>query len=228
MIIAIDGPSGAGKSTLGKMLASKLGLLYLDTGAMYRAATLVITNQKIKIEERELLTEALRKANVSLAGEPANLRVTVNNIDVTNEIRTPEISQLASIISAISEVRQVLVERQRELANENRNGCVLDGRDIGTVVFPNADVKFFLTANATARAKRRFDEDLRSGNATNLANTLAEINERDKRDVSREDSPLSIASDGIVVDTSELNLYEAFDKMYRIVEEKLNKKTQNI
>ncbi len=228
MIIAIDGPSGAGKSTLGKMLARKMKLLYLDTGAMYRAATLVLSTNNIQLNERELLTESVRNANVSLSGEPENLRVSINEIDVTDEIRTPEISQMASIISAIPEVRRVLVERQRELANQNLKGCVLDGRDIGTVVFPHADVKFFLTADATARAKRRFDEDLRRGNATNLENTLAEINERDKRDVSREDSPLSIATDAIVVDTSELDLHQAFDRMCKIIEEKSNKITQNI
>ena len=220
MIIAIDGPSGAGKSTLGKMLASKMKLLYLDTGAMYRAATLVLSTNNIQLDERELLTESVRNANVSLSGEPENLRVSINEIDVTDKIRTPEISQMASIISAIPEVRRVLVERQRELANQNLKGCVLDGRDIGTVVFPHADVKFFLTADATARAKRRFDEDLRRGNATNIENTLAEINERDKRDVSREDSPLSIAADAIVVDTSELDLNQAFERMCKIIDEK--------
>lgn len=220
MIIAIDGPSGAGKSTLGKMLASKMKLLYLDTGAMYRAATLVLSTNNIQLDERELLTESVRNANVSLSGEPENLRVSINEIDVTDEIRTPEISQMASIISAIPEVRRVLVDRQRELANQNLKGCVLDGRDIGTVVFPHADVKFFLTADATARAKRRFDEDLRRGNATNIENTLAEINERDKRDASREDSPLSIAADAIVVDTSELDLQQAFERMCKIIEDK--------
>ncbi len=220
MIIAIDGPSGAGKSTLGKMLASKMKLLYLDTGAMYRAATLVLSTNNIQLDERELLTESVRNANVNLSGEPGNLRVSINEIDVTDEIRTPEISQMASIISAIPEVRRVLVERQRELANQNLKGCVLDGRDIGTVVFPHADVKFFLTADATARAKRRFDEDLRRGNGTNIENTLAEINERDKRDASREDSPLSIAADAIVVDTSELDLQQAFERMCKIIEEK--------
>jgi cytidylate kinase len=228
MIIAIDGPSGAGKSTLGKMLASKLGLLYLDTGAMYRAATLVVSQNSLDIKEAEMVANALRNANVSLAGDPDNLRVSINETDVTEEIRTPQISQMASIVSAISEVRKVLVERQRELASENARGCVLDGRDIGTVVFPNADVKFYLTADSESRAKRRFDEDSIRGRATNLENTLAEIDQRDKRDVTREDSPLSIANDAIVIDTTDLDLHEAFNKMCEIVEEKSKKTTQNI
>ncbi len=203
MIIAIDGPSGAGKSTLGKMLALELGLLYLNTGAMYRAAALVITEGKISTDSPSSCADAVRKANITLTGSADNLRVFLNKKDVTDDIRTPEISQLASIYSAIPEIRRVLVDRQRELAEESNLGCVLDGRDIGTVVFPNADIKFFLTANTEARARRRFIEDTAKGLKVSYEETLADIIERDTRDTTRLDSPLKKANDAIEIDTSE-------------------------
>lgn len=212
MIIAIDGPSGAGKSTLGKMLAKNLGLLYLDTGAMYRAVGLAVTESGTSLEDAGKIIEIAQKAQIELVGEPENLQIFLNGANVSARIRTTEVGQAASIVSTISAVRKLLVRRQQELGKRG-TGCVLDGRDIGTVVFPNADVKFFLTAKPEARARRRYEEDRRRGRSATYEETLSEINLRDERDVSREDSPLAIAEDAIVIDTSELDLREAFELM---------------
>jgi len=213
MIIAIDGPSGAGKSTLGKMLAKNLNLLYLDTGAMYRAVGLAVLESGTSFENRDKVIEIARHSKIELVGEPENLRVFLNGRNVSFEVRTAQVGQSASIVSTISQVRRFLVEHQRTLGENAARGCVLDGRDIGTIVFPNADVKFFLTAKPEARAQRRYREDIERGQTATYEATLAEINLRDERDVSREDSPLSIAEDAIVIDTSELDLREAFELM---------------
>jgi CMP/dCMP kinase len=219
MIIAIDGPSGAGKSTLGKMLAKKLNLLYLDTGAMYRAVGLAVLERKISFAEAAEVAEIAENAKIELVGEPESLRIYLDGRDVTKEIRTNEVGQAASIVSTIPEVRKILVEHQREIGRNAPHGCVLDGRDIGTIVFPQADVKFFLTAKPEARARRRFEEDLQRGLDVTYERTFAEISERDRRDVSRADSPLSIAEDALVIDTSELNLTEVFEQMTEIIRE---------
>jgi cytidylate kinase len=213
MIIAIDGPSGAGKSTLGKMLAKKLNLLYLDTGAMYRAVALAVFQAGETIENEKKAAEIAKHSKIELVGEPDSPQIKLNGQDVSDKIRTNEIGQMASVVSSVSEVRKILVEHQRTLGETAPNGCVLDGRDIGTVVFPNADLKFFLTAKPEARARRRYEEDAQRGQISTYEETLAEINRRDERDISREDSPLSIAEDAIVIDTSELNLREVYEQM---------------
>lgn len=219
MIIAIDGPSGAGKSTLGKMLAKKLGLLYLDTGAMYRAVALAATRDERSINDPARAAEIARAANIELKGEPDSLRVILDGEDVTETIRTLQIAQAASVVSTNSDVRKIMVELQRRLGEQSPKGCVLEGRDIGSVVFPNADIKFFLTAKPEARARRRFQEDKSKGRNSTYEQTLAEINERDERDVSRSDSPLTIAEDAVVIDTSELDLTEVFEQMITKVTE---------
>lgn len=220
MIIAIDGPSGAGKSTLGKMLAKKLNLLYLDTGAMYRAVGLAVLKKNVRFDDKDRITEIARNAKIELVGEPENLQVLLNGQDISAEIRTNQVGQAASIVSGISEVRKILVEHQRTLGKNAENGAVLDGRDIGTVVFPNADVKFFLTAKPEARAERRFSEEIEKGFDSTYEQTLTEINLRDERDVSREDSPLMIAENAIVIDTSELDLAEVFEQILSVIREK--------
>ena len=220
MIIAIDGPSGAGKSTLGKMLAKKLGLLYLDTGAMYRAVALAAIRNGIELGDEVKVAEAAGNAEIELKGEADLLRIFLNGDDVSEEIRTLEIAQAASVVSTISKVRKTMVDLQRKLGEQDPVGCVLEGRDIGSVVFPNADIKFFLTARPEARARRRFEEDKAKGRISTFEQTLAEINERDERDVARVDSPLTIAEDAIVIDTSEMDLGEVFDQIVAKVSER--------
>jgi cytidylate kinase len=218
MIIAIDGPSGAGKSTLGRMLAKKLGLLYLDTGAMYRAVALSVLRRKVGFSETDRIADIAENAKIDLVGEPDSMSVFLDGDDVTAEIRTLGVAQAASVVSTISEVRRVMVDHQRQIGESAPKGCVLEGRDIGSVVFPNADVKFFLTAKPEARARRRYEEDKAKGRVSTYEQTLAEINERDQRDVSRKDSPLTIADDAVVIDTSELDLTEVFEQMLSAIE----------
>src|SRR4051812_4651598 len=222
MIIAIDGPSGAGKSTLGKMLAKQLGLLYLDTGAMYRAVAVSALHGGTSFEDQDGLTHVADEAKIELVGEPDSLHVILDGKDITAEIRTLEVAQAASIVSTISGVRRVMVDHQREIGLSAPSGCVLEGRDIGSVVFPNADLKFFLTAKPEARARRRFEEDKAKGLISTYEDTLDQINQRDERDVSGTDSPLVIADDAIVIDTSELDLSEVFEQMIAVVREKRN------
>jgi cytidylate kinase len=220
MIIAIDGPSGAGKSTLGKMLAKKLNLLYLDTGAMYRAVALAVTRAGVPFRDIDRIADIAENSEIDLVGEPDAMKVMLDGEDVSVDIRTLDAAQSASVVSTISEVRRIMVEHQRIIGNSAPNGCVLEGRDIGSVVFPHADIKFFLTAKPEARARRRHTEDQAKGRISTYEQTLAEINERDERDVSREDSPLTIADDAVVIDTSELDLYEVFEQMIAKVSEK--------
>jgi len=219
MIIAIDGPSGAGKSTLGKMLAKKLNLLYLDTGAMYRAVALAVTRAGVPYRDIDRIADIAESSEIDLVGEPDAMKVMLDGEDVSVDIRTLDAAQAASVVSTISEVRRIMVEHQRAIGEAARNGCVLEGRDIGSIVFPNADIKFFLTAKPEARARRRHTEDQLKGRVSTYEQTLAEINERDERDVSREDSPLTISDDAIVIDTSELDLTEVFDQMLAKINE---------
>jgi cytidylate kinase len=220
MIIAIDGPSGAGKSTLGKMLARELGLLYLDTGAMYRAVALAVLQRGVSLDDTAKIAEIARHAVVELSGDVDSLKIALNGKDVSHEIRTLEVAQAASVVSTISDVRRVMVEHQRQIGLSAPNGCVLEGRDIGSVVFPSADFKFFLTAKPEARARRRYEEDRSKGRVSTYEQTLAEINERDQRDVSRADSPLTIAEGAVVIDTSELDLTEVFEQMISRIRER--------
>lgn len=217
MIVAIDGPSGAGKSTLGKMLAKKFNLLYLDTGAMYRAVALAAMRKNVIWEDRETIARIAADAKIELVGEPDDLKIFLDGEDVTTDIRTLDVAQAASIVSTVSEVRRVMVAHQREIGNSAPNGCVLEGRDIGSVVFPHADVKFFLTAKPDARARRRFEEDKAKGRLSTYEQTLDEINQRDARDVSRADSPLTFGDDANVIDTSEMDLTEVFERMVSVI-----------
>jgi len=219
MIIAIDGPSGAGKSTLGKKLAKALGLLYLDTGAMYRAVALYALRNSIPLDDANAMEEAAGDSDVRLGGDPENQSVSINGEDVTESIRTPQVGQAASVISTISGVRRALVERQRILGGTAEHGAVLDGRDIGTVVFPEADYKFFLTAKPEARARRRFEEDKARGADGTYEETLREIGRRDERDATRDDSPLRIAADAYVIDTSEMEIEDVLEAMRSLIDQ---------
>jgi len=217
MIIAIDGPSGAGKSTLGRMLARELGLLYIDTGSMYRAVALAVMESSVSASDDVAVGSLASRIDIDLQGDPESLRVTLGGHNVTEEIRSDDVTHMASVISAIPEVRRAMVERQREMG---RRGAVLNGRDIGTVVFPDADVKFFLTAIPEERAQRRFAEEREQYPQAKLAETLADMTERDRRDTTRADSPLKIADDAVVVDSTGLSIQEVFERMMAVVRER--------
>jgi cytidylate kinase len=216
MIIAIDGPSGAGKSTIGRMLARELNLLYVDTGAMYRAAALAVIESGVSTMDKTATAEVVARADINLEGDPDSLQVMLNGRDVSSEIRTEEVSHSSSVISTIPEVRRTLVNRQREMGTRS-GGVVLEGRDAGTVIFPQADVKFFLTAAPEARAERRYEEDRLKERNTTFEDTLAAINARDHRDSTRADSPLAAASDAVVIDATELSIDEVFQQVLEII-----------
>jgi cytidylate kinase len=220
MIIAIDGPSGAGKSTLGRMIARSLNLLYIDTGAMYRAAALALIESGVSTADNAAVAHVVARADINLEGDPDSLQVRLNGRDVSQEIRTEEVSHTSSVISTIPEVRRTLVNRQREIGMHSDGGVVLDGRDIGTVVFPQADIKFFLTAAPEARARRRYEEDRLKERGATFEDTLADINTRDRRDSTRDDSPLRIADDAIVIDSTELSIDEVFELMMSEIKER--------
>jgi cytidylate kinase len=219
MIIAIDGPSGAGKSTIGRMLARTLNLLYIDTGAMYRAAALAVIESGVSTMDKTATAEVVSRADINLEGDPDSLQVMLNGRDVSSEIRTEEISHSSSVISTIPEVRSTLVNRQRKLGTRS-GGVVLEGRDAGTVIFPEADIKFFLTAAPEARAERRYEEDRLKERGATFEDTLADINARDRRDSTRADSPLTIADDAIVIDATELSIEEVFERMLEVIRER--------
>lgn len=214
LIIAIDGPSGAGKSTLGRMLARALKLLYIDTGSMYRAVALAVMESGLNGRDDVAVGSLAARVNIDLEGDPESLRVTLEGRDVSDEIRSEDVTEMSSIVSTIPEVRRAMVARQREMG---RRGAVLNGRDIGTVVFPDADVKFFLTAQAEERATRRFEEDRAQDPKVDFAETFADMTERDRRDSTRADSPLKSAADAIIVDSTGLSIEEVFQQMMTAV-----------
>jgi len=211
MIIAIDGPSGSGKSTLGRLLARACRLLYIDTGSMYRAVALAVIDAQVDPRDTEAVINLAKEIEIDLEGDPDSLCVLLNGRDVTEQIRTEAVTEMASIVSTIPGVRRAMVARQRAIG---KRGAVLNGRDIGTVVFPDADIKFFLTAAAEERAERRYKEDQVSKTSmASLAETLADMTERDRRDSTRADSPLRVADDAIVIDSTGKNIDETFAEM---------------
>ena len=217
LIIAIDGPSGSGKSTLGRMLARELGLLYIDTGSMYRAVALAVIESTIQETDDVAIGVLAERSDIDLAGDPDSIRVKLNNRDVSDRIRDEDVTHISSIVSTIPAVRRAMVMRQRVLGER---GAVMNGRDIGTVVFPNADVKFFLDAAIEERAERRLAEEREHNPAATYEQTLADITERDRRDTTRLDSPLVAAEDAIMVDSSGMSIDDVFQKMMLIVKER--------
>lgn len=217
LIIAIDGPSGAGKSTLGRMLARALSLLYIDTGSMYRAIALAVMESGMNGKDDVAVGALAARVAIDLEGDPESLKVTLDGRDVTDQIRSEAVTEMSSIISTIPEVRRAMVARQRELG---QRGAVLNGRDIGTVVFPDADLKFFLTALPHERAERRFQEERVQHPNADFAETFADMTERDRRDSTRADSPLKSAGDAILVDSTGLSIREVFEKMMTAIEAK--------
>lgn len=220
--IAIDGPSGAGKSTLAKKLAEALGFLYVDTGAIYRTVGLYVFRSGTRPDDAEKVTALLPRISIDLRyGGDGLQHMYLNGEDVTGDIRRNEISKYASGVSAIPAVRAFLLEMQRQLARTNN--VIMDGRDIGTVVLPDADVKIFLTATSEARAARRWKELEERGSPTDYATVLRELIQRDKNDSSRASAPLKAASDAVLVDTTGFTLRESFEVLLKTIREQLEK-----
>lgn len=214
--IAIDGPAGAGKSTIAKMVSAEMGYIYVDTGALYRTVALYITEKGIADEKIE---ESLGGADASLKFIDGVQRVFLGDRDVSDLIRTPEISMAASRTSAIPAVRAYLFELQKKIARENN--VIMDGRDIGTVVLPDADVKIFLTASAEERANRRFKELSEKPDCPAYEEILRDIIQRDYQDMNRETAPLKQAEDAVLVDTTELTLEQSAQRIAEIIREKI-------
>ena len=216
--IAIDGPAGAGKSTIAKKVAKKLGFIYVDTGAMYRAMALYLIRSGVDASESDKISATCKSAEITIKHENGEQVVYLGSENVNGFIRTEEVGNMASASSVNGDVRKKLVELQQEMAKTT--DVVMDGRDIGTVVLPGADLKVYLTASTKVRAKRRFDELTAKGEKCDLAAIEKDIEERDYRDMHRDISPLKQADDAILVDSSDLSIDEVADKILSLFKEK--------
>ena len=214
--IAIDGPSGAGKSTVARRIAQRLGYLHIDTGAMYRAVGLKVTQERLGWDQADAIVEAARRARIELRTTPRGLRVCLDGVDVSEKIRTEAAGQAASRVSSIPGVRKILVQAQQDLGR--RGGVVMEGRDIGTKVFPEAELKIFLDASELTRARRRFAQNQHKRGSLNLEGILEEIGQRDRRDRERADSPLVQARDAVYLDTSTQTVDEVVEKILRLIQ----------
>ena len=212
--IAIDGPAGAGKSTIAKRVAEKLGLIYVDTGAMFRAIALYMTGKCVKSNEIDKVKEELNNICLDIVYENGEQQIILNDENVSRLIRNPEISKAASSFAQVPEVRERLLILQRELAD--KRPVVMDGRDIGTKVLPSASVKIFLTADVKVRAERRYKELTEKGEKVNLEDIMSDIKSRDEQDMNRKVSPLVQADDAVLVDTSSLSVDEVVDAIIKI------------
>ncbi len=218
LTIAIDGPSGAGKSTVARSLARRLGYVYIDTGAMYRSLAFRAKEGGISPEDELALNPLALSIRIQFVTEGEQTRVFCEGEDISEAIRTPEISRLASSISKQKSVREALVHRQREMGKEG--GVVLEGRDIGTVVFPDADVKFYLDAESDERIRRRYDELVEKGVNVDLKETQEELLQRDHNDMHRTHSPLKRATDAVVIDSTHRSVEEVVEEMVRVIKER--------
>lgn len=218
--VAIDGPSGAGKSTMARAAAEHFGFIYVDTGAIYRTLGHAAIEKQILLQDENEINALLASVSINIAyGSDGVQKMILNGTDVSDKIRTPEVSLAASKISAYPSVRLFLLDMQRDMAKEN--SVVMDGRDIGTVVLPNADIKIFLTASPEVRASRRYAELLAKGTDISYERVLAEIIERDSNDSSRKTAPLKMASGAILLDTGNLTLEESKKKIIELIESRL-------
>ena len=217
--IAIDGPAGAGKSSIAKAAAAKLKFIYVDTGALYRSIALFALKSDIDPADSKAVIELLPKIDLSLAFEDGTQKVILNGVDVSEDIRMPEVSASASKVSAIPEVRAFLFDIQQNLAKENN--VLMDGRDIGTVVLPDADLKIFLTASPEERARRRLKQLADKGTIVDFDELLADINKRDYDDSHREIAPLKPAEDAVYLDTTEMTFDEVTEKIYSLAKERM-------
>ena len=217
--IAIDGPGGAGKSTVAKAVASKLGIVYVDTGALYRTVGLYVDSKGVDPHDRAAVAGLLGEISIEVRYENGAQHVYLNGKDHGDAIRTPKMSMYASAVSAIPEVRAFLLETQKDIAR--KNSVIMDGRDIGTVILPDADVKIFMTASPECRARRRYDELIAKGQSVRFEDVLAEMNQRDLADSTREIAPAEAASDAILFDNSGMSLEQSVDAVIRLVNEKV-------
>ena len=217
--VAIDGPSGAGKSTIARAAAGHLGFVYVDTGAMYRTIGLAAYRAGVALGDNEAVLPLLDTIEVGLTYQDGEQRVMLNGEDVSGLIRTPEMSKYASFVSAIPAVRAFLLETQRDMAK--KHSVIMDGRDIGTVVLTDAELKLFMTASVETRAMRRHLENLERGLESNLEDITREVAERDYQDTHRENSPLKAAEDAIILDTSDMTIDEVVDYVMKLVEERI-------
>ena len=218
MNIAIDGPAGAGKSTIARLAAKELGFIYVDTGAMYRAIALYLLDSKTDIENIDAVKQALDNININIVYDKGVQHVFLNLQDVSAEIRSEKVGNMASRSSAIKEVREKLLSLQRDIAE--KNDVIMDGRDIGTNILPNAELKIYLTASADVRAKRRFDELKNAGEWPDFEKIKADIINRDEQDMSREIAPLRKADDAVLVDSSDMSISEVVDSIVALANER--------
>ncbi|MGA7829186.1 MAG: (d)CMP kinase [Geobacteraceae bacterium] len=218
MVVAIDGPSGAGKSTVARRLAERLGYLYIDTGAMFRTVALCVQRAKISLDDDDAVAALCRDLEITFVRNQGSYRVLANGEDVSDAIRTPEISLLTSRISTKKVVREVLLHEQRRMGRSGN--VVLEGRDIGSVVFPHAEVKFFLSASPEERGRRRFLELQTKGEAVTLEKTIAEVIARDAQDEQREHAPLCMAEDALAIDSDGVSIEEVLGRMEKIVRQR--------
>lgn len=219
LVVAIDGPAGAGKSTIAKLVAEKLGYAYIDTGAMYRSVTWKFLQTKKNFDE-QMISDLAAKMVIEFRPEASVNRVFVDGTEVTDEIRNAEVTCNVSRVAAIGPVREAMVDQQRRMGESG--GVLMDGRDIGTVVFPNADLKIFLTATVEERARRRYKELTAKGEQIDLAVLQQEIAQRDKQDSEREISPLRQADDAFLLDSSDMTIAEVAAFIIKMVQEKEN------
>ncbi|WP_260343261.1 (d)CMP kinase [Leuconostoc suionicum] len=218
--VAIDGPASAGKSTIAKILATKLNFVYVDTGAMYRTITLAAKKNGIAYNDEEKIKKLLSQTKIRFEPGTPVQRVFLNDTDVTDEIRSAEVTNNVSVVASFADVRSNLVNRQREIANSN--SVIMDGRDIGTTVLPEADIKIFLVASVDERAQRRYKENVAKGMTTDLETLKHEIEARDYKDSHRQISPLTQAKDAILVDTTGKSIDEVVSKIANIIENKIS------
>lgn len=217
LIIAIDGPASSGKSTVAKRIASDLGLIYVDTGAMYRALTYQALQNNVNIKDQNALVKLLNETEITFEPNGNGQTVYANGVDVTHDIRENKVTNTVSVVAAHPKVRKLMVERQRRLADDN--GVVMDGRDIGTVVLPNADLKIFLVASVKERAERRHKENKEKGMFSDLEQLKKDLAERDFKDTTRESSPLKQAEDGIRIDTTKMSIDEVVKTIKNLIKE---------
>jgi CMP/dCMP kinase len=217
-VITIDGPAGAGKSTVSRILAKRLNLIYLDTGAMYRAVALKAKREDIPFTDGNALFKMCEKINLHFKGEGENSAIFIDNDDVSTQIRMPEMDMLSSSVSAVPEVRKAMTALQRKIGE--KGGIVAEGRDMGTVVFPDADFKFFVTASPEIRAQRRYDERKARNEEIDINKVEADIKKRDEQDQSRKLAPLKPADDAILVDTSGMGIDRVIEVMISHIKHK--------